>query len=242
MDHVEDDEDQEKPRRPAGRRAALMGELRYEQSNRPEHGADESEVESEQQGIDQREIRLENHAADIGEDPDQHRHREQGGPRRRQLLNRHAHTSLRRREQHVERDTVLLPAQHPAAGKDWPDRHQEDEDSDLEGRVASDRVGLDRVGVPGERGGQAEQRRPCLGRLHQLRHAGHRRDDDQAHADSPSEDGDPVVAQRLQEDALKPHPRPPSRNARRLRRSEGMCPRDSAPRWLGTRPGTEPRP
>ena len=241
MDHVHHDENQEQSRRPAGGRAALVRELRYEQSNRPEHSADECEVEPEQQGIDKREVRLERNATEIGEDPDQHGHHEQCGPYGRELLDRDPHTAARSREQYVERGAILLAPQHPASSQDRPDDHQEDEDADLERRVAADRVGLDRIGVPRERGGQAEQGRPRLGRLDELGHARHRRDDDQAHADPPSEDGDPIVAQALQEDALKPHRRLPSAPGRRLRRSAGKCPPGSARCWSETRPGIAPR-
>ena len=231
VDHVQHDEDEKQAGGPACSRASLLGELRDQERQAAEHGADQCEVQAEEQAVTKAEVGAKLLAARERDQPDQNANHQQRRPHRRQLLQRDAQPGPRQREEHVHGAAVLLAAQHPAARQERPDCDQEDENADLECRIATDRVDGDCVGIPGERGREADQLLSCLRRRDQRGHARHGRNHDQSHPDAPAEDRDPVVAQGLEEDALKPHRWSPWRARRPLRSSAGRCPRGSARSW-----------
>ena len=209
-----------------------MRELRDEEGDAADHHADQREVEPEQQTAVKAEVRLESRPAEVREDAGDPADEQQGDPHRGDLLDRHPSAGARHRQEHVERAALFLAPEHAAGGEQGPHADEEDEDADLEGGVAADRVRGHRVGIPGKLRRQAGQRRARLRGGDQRGHARHRRDDHKTHAYAPAQDRDPVVAQRLEEDAPK-HLPSVWRAAHPSRSSAGRCPRGSARSWSG---------
>src|SRR5438128_2484014 len=227
VDHVDHDEDDQQAAGRSGCRPALVGELGDQKGDASDDGADQGEIQPEEKPIQQDEVGLESHSAEVAEDARDHADGEERRPQRRELLEGHSGPRPRHRKEDVQRAAVLLSPQHAAGSEQRPDPDQKDEDADLEGRVPAHRAGGDRFRVPRELRGQRDKGGAGLRRADQGGDARHRGDDDQAHADAPAEDRDPVIAQRLEVDAPK-HGPPPLLPARPARRTAGRRPRGLA--------------